>query len=68
MKKRVNKTKTTVLRTSKEDGTTEVVLLEYAVDKLQGFWRPESIVPMLLDGQILWNFFYTYQIQTGAER
>ncbi len=63
--KQKNKTmeKITIIRTCLEEGTTEEVSLEYAVQKLQGYWEKNYIKTLLLKGQMLWSPYANYQLK-----
>lgn len=56
------KAKFKVRQTDKESGGNEIVSLEYAIEKLENWWKAETIETMLLDGQIMFTPYYTYQI------
>jgi len=56
------KAKIKVRQTDKESGVSEIVSLEYAIEKLENWWKAETIEPMLIDGQIMFTPYYTYQI------
>lgn len=53
-----------VIRTCRERGTTEEVTIEYALQKLEGYWDKGSIFPMLAEGQTLCSPFAEYRIKT----
>jgi len=53
-----------VIRTCRERGTTEEVSIEYALQKLEGYWAKDSILPMLAEGQTLLSPFAEYRIKT----
>ena len=50
-----------IIRTCKEQGTTEEVSLRYAIDKLEGYWT--NIETLLIKGEVLWTPYATYQIK-----
>ncbi len=67
LKKLINKQKTmekiTIIRTCRDQGTKEEVSLEYAVQKLQGYWEKNYIKTLLLKGQMLWSPYANYQLK-----
>jgi len=60
---RKKKEPTVVIRTCRELGTTEEVSLEYTLQKLEGYWEKNSILPMLAEGQTLFSPFAEYRIK-----
>ena len=55
--------KITIIRTCLEKGTTEEVSFEYAIEKLQGYWKDNDIKTLLLKGQVLWSPYANYQLK-----
>jgi hypothetical protein len=53
--------KMTIIRTCKEQGTQEEVSLDYAVEKLSGYWT--DVKSLLLDGKELFTPYAFYQLK-----
>lgn len=55
--------KLNVIRTDKETSEQELVTLDYAIEKLTGFWN--NIEELLLKGEELFTPYATYKLNTN---
>ena len=53
-----------VWQIDRASGYAKLISLEYAIERLQNWWKPESIEPMLLNGQVMLTPYYTYYANT----
>jgi len=56
----MNNEKPTIICISQETGQTTEVSMNYAIEKLDGYWISDHIEPMLITGQTLWNPYFMY--------
>ena len=56
-------TQITIIRTCKEQGTKEEVSIEYAVEKLNGYWIETKIAEGLMNGEEFFTPYETYKLK-----
>ena len=56
-------TQITIIRTCKEQGTKEEVSIEYAVEKLNGYWIETEIAEGLMNGEEFFTPYETYKLK-----
>ena len=52
-----------IIRTCKEQGTKEEVSIEYAVEKLNGYWIETEIAEGLMNGEEFFTPYETYKLK-----
>jgi len=56
----MNNEKPTIICIDRETLQTTEVSINYAAQKLDGYWNPNYIKPMLISGQTLWSPYFMY--------
>ena len=51
-----------ICRTDRQTGENEVITLAEAVLLLSGNWHKDAIIPMLMDGEMLWTPYAEYSL------
>lgn len=51
-----------ICRTDRQTGENEVITLAEAELMLSGNWNKDAIIPMLMDGQVLWTAYAEYSL------
>lgn len=62
------KNNTIIIRTSREDGSTQEITLDQAIQNLAGYWIESRIKGMLLEGEELFTPYNNYKMKIPQER
>jgi hypothetical protein len=46
----------------KDTNEAHIITMSKAIDQLSGYWKPDAIQPMLLEGNVLWTPYASYSI------
>lgn len=51
-----------ICRTDRQTGENEIITLTEAELMLSGTWKKDTIIPMLMEGEVLWTPYAEYSL------